>query len=959
MSAQGGEKVSPGVEFNLLGPFEVVVDGAPVPLGGPRQQAVLALLLLESGHPLSAERMLDTVWDGRPPASAASTLYAYIARLRKVLGSAGGALQRVSGGYVLDVPTERVDVWRFDAAVGRALGLTGTATANQVVEFLDEALSWWRGPLLEGLSDDAPWVLTLRTRFEDRRLAAVEALAQAQLELGRHELAVDVLDEMVQHNPHREAMVALLMTALYRAGRQADALAAYHRCRMALDDDLGLEPSQPLRDLHLAVLEQRPDLHWSPPVRRPARRWLPLRNPRFFGRTHLLEVITRLLQDNLLVAASGLGGTGKTELALEIAHLHRGYTCWINAENDATMVASFTSIAAERGIRTDQARDHSHLLRMLFSEFDDESDPLLVFDNAGDPAAIRPYLPPLGQAKILVTSRSAAWGSLGASLQIGPFTDAESASFLVERTRLQDPVTARQLAADLGNLPLACAQAAAFIEQSGVDLREYRELFQRSSRQLLERGAPDGYGGTVGTTWQIGFNRVAADAPQAAYLLEVLAFLSPDGVPTRLVRELFGPAGTAGVADPDLAVADAVAHLRQFSLIDRDGSTLRVHRLVQAVVRSRLDPLDQQQRLTTAVGLLTAVEPGDPTDPGSWARWAMLAPHLLVLGTLADELMLRSVPLVALMRTSAAYLRQRGSVRAACAMMGTAMTLGLRDLDDPQVLGEMHSELGDFYDARGDVHAAREEHAKAIDLLVGQLDPADFRLALARARFGHLLHCEGDEQGAITTLEAVLPALAESVDHRYLARAWIDLGYTYWAAGGLQKSVSDLDRSAVAFEQAGRILAALPAPARALYAEAASGLGMVRQDQGDLDLASELLERALAALIELHGDVDHPDIAQLCDKQGYLLRLRGDVEGAVRLHTRAHRILSATLGDTDPRAAMALTNLGVAQLAAGDVAAASVAQRSAHALLVAAYGPEHPNVQIVQSRLVELQAVHS
>jgi tetratricopeptide (TPR) repeat protein len=144
-----------------------------------------------------------------------------------------------------------------------------------------------------------------------------------------------------------------------------------------------------------------------------------------------------------------------------------------------------------------------------------------------------------------------------------------------------------------------------------------------------------------------------------------------------------------------------------------------------------------------------------------------------------------------------------------------------------------------------------------------------------------------------------------------------------------------------------------------LFAEAASGLGMVRQDQGDLDLASELISRALSALIELHGDIDHPDIAQLCDKQGYLLRLRGDVAGAVRQHSRAHRILAAALGDTDPRAAMALTNLGVAQLAAGDVAAASAAQRSAHELLVAAYGPEHPNVQIVQSRLVELESVHS
>jgi DNA-binding SARP family transcriptional activator len=371
--------------------------------------------------------MLDTIWDGRPPPSAASTLYAYIARLRKLLGNAGMSLQRVSGGYVFDVPADQVDVWRFDAVVGRALALRGATTSNQVVELLEQALSWWRGPLLEGLSDDAAWKAAPRARFEDRRLAAVEVLAQAQLELGRHELAIDALEDLVQLHPHREAAVALFMVALYRAGRQADALAAYHRCRSTLDDDLGIEPSLRLRDLQVAVLEQRPELHWAPPIRRPARRWLPLRNPRFFGRAEVLGALTTLLRDNSLVAASGLGGTGKTELALEIAHSHRGYTCWINAENDAAMVASFTSIAAERGIRTDQARDHSHLLRMLWSELGEETDPLLVFDNAGDPAAIRPYLPPLGQARILVTSRSAAWGSLGASLQIGPFTAEESA----------------------------------------------------------------------------------------------------------------------------------------------------------------------------------------------------------------------------------------------------------------------------------------------------------------------------------------------------------------------------------------------------------------------------------------------------------------------------------------------------------------------------------------------------
>jgi tetratricopeptide (TPR) repeat protein len=255
------------------------------------------------------------------------------------------------------------------------------------------------------------------------------------------------------------------------------------------------------------------------------------------------------------------------------------------------------------------------------------------------------------------------------------------------------------------------------------------------------------------------------------------------------------------------------------------------------------------------------------------------------------------------------------------------------------------------------VHRARQEHAKAIELLAGRLDPGDLRLAIARARLGHLQHCEGDELGAIQTLQSVLPALRDSEDLRHLARAWIDLGYTYWSAGGMQKSAADLERAAAAFEEAGRIVGDLPTPAPALFAEAASGLGVVRQDQGNLHLAHLLIGQALTALIELHGDIDHPDIAQMCDKQGYVLRLLGDVEGAVRQHTRAYRMLSATFGGTDPRTAMALTNLGVAQLAAGDGVAAAEAQRRAHELLIAAYGPHHPNVRIVQERLLEPRTV--
>jgi len=367
---------------------------------------------------------------------------------------------------------------------------------------------------------------------------------------------------------------------------------------------------------------------------------------------------------------------------------------------------------------------------------------------------------------------------------------------------------------------------------------------------------------------------------------------------------------------------------------------------VQAVVRSRLDPATRLKRLTSAAELLIGTDPGDPDDPASWRAWSATAPHALVLGRLASESE-SPPPLMALLRSTASYLRQRGLFRSACDALSTAVDVAIHGHVDARTLGEMRSELGDLHDLAGDVHAARDEHARALELLEQEHSPEDERIVLARARLGHLLNCAGDSRAAITLLQDAVPTLRTSSGARHLIKACVDLGYACWAAGELAKAEASFQE---ALDELARAQVALPE----LYAEAMSGLGMVRQDQGDLVLAAQLIEGALAVLGEVFGEDDHPTLAQAHDKHGFVLRLHGKVAAAIDAHIEAHRMLSTTVGESDPRTAMALSNLGLAYRDAGRIAESVGAQQQAHELLLHSYGPEHRNTRFVAERLNEL-----
>ena len=244
------------MQFRLLGPLEVVEDATPIQLGGAKQRAVLAHLLLRANRVVPAERLIDEVWEDDPPAAARNVLQTYVSRLRKALGDE--RLERRSGGYVLHADPAEVDTERFGslAAEARRRAAVDPAAA---IELYREADGLWRGPALDDLADQ-PSLRGHIAQLEELRTAAEEDRIVAELSLGRHAELVPELENLTALHPLRETPWAHLITALYRSGRQADALAAYRRARAVLVEELGLEPSAGLRQLEQQVLQHDPEL---------------------------------------------------------------------------------------------------------------------------------------------------------------------------------------------------------------------------------------------------------------------------------------------------------------------------------------------------------------------------------------------------------------------------------------------------------------------------------------------------------------------------------------------------------------------------------------------------------------------------------------------------------------------------------------------------------------------------
>jgi YVTN family beta-propeller protein len=254
-------------EFGILGPLEASRSGRALPLGGPRQRAVLALLLLEANRVVSMDRLAEDVWSGNPPEGWVTTLQTYVSHLRHALepdrapGAAGEVLVTRGRGYLLRVGREQLDVARFQDGFTAGRAALEAGRCAEAAQTLRQALDLWRSGVLADLAD-YPFTRPEAARLEELRLAALEARIDADLALGRHDELTAELEQLVAEHPLRERLHGQLMLALYRCGRQADALAAYQRVRDLLTGELGIDPGQPLQRLHASVLAHDPALDW-------------------------------------------------------------------------------------------------------------------------------------------------------------------------------------------------------------------------------------------------------------------------------------------------------------------------------------------------------------------------------------------------------------------------------------------------------------------------------------------------------------------------------------------------------------------------------------------------------------------------------------------------------------------------------------------------------------------------
>jgi serine/threonine protein kinase/ABC-type glycerol-3-phosphate transport system substrate-binding protein len=243
------------MRIGVLGPLEVSREGRPVALGGPKQRAVLAHLVVRANHVVPAETLIDQVWGDEPPVAARNSLQSYVSHLRKALGP--DRLEGRAPGYVLHLAPEELDASRFETLLAEAGGTGGDT--DRAAAILREALALWRGPAFADLAGE-PALDGEITRLDELRLRAVEMRVEADLAAGRHGAVVAELEVLTRQHPLRERLWGSLMLALYRSGRQADGLATYGRARETLAEELGVDPSPELRNLHERILRQDPDL---------------------------------------------------------------------------------------------------------------------------------------------------------------------------------------------------------------------------------------------------------------------------------------------------------------------------------------------------------------------------------------------------------------------------------------------------------------------------------------------------------------------------------------------------------------------------------------------------------------------------------------------------------------------------------------------------------------------------
>jgi predicted ATPase/DNA-binding SARP family transcriptional activator len=447
------------LEFRILGPLEVLRDGEPLRLGGPKQRATLAILLLGANRVVSVERLADDLYAGAPPATSVTQVQRQVSDLRRILGA--DTIETRPPGYVLRVDREALDLDRFEGWTRDAIEALGRSEPEVAARLFHRALDLWRGAPLADLTYES-FAQSAITHLEELRLAALEHRFDAELELGRHGQVLPELEALVIDHPLRERLRVQLMLALYRAGRQTEALDVYQGISRVLRDELGVEPSPELRLIQRSILRHDPDLLRTGPTTTP----LPVQPTSFVGRLDEVAKLVALARRNnvRVITVSGPGGCGKSRLALEAAAdcaLDEEEIVWVPLAPliDSSLVQP--TIAEALGVVGDPAAHiGNRKLLLLLDNFEH------LVDAAPQLTRLLELSPNL---RLLVTSRERLKIRGEHEFVVGPLARDDAIELFRQRAQALQPdfqseALVDELCERLDDLPLALELAAARIK---------------------------------------------------------------------------------------------------------------------------------------------------------------------------------------------------------------------------------------------------------------------------------------------------------------------------------------------------------------------------------------------------------------------------------------------------------------------------------------------------------------
>ena len=705
------------------------------------------------------------------------------------------------------------------------------------------------------------------------------------------------------------------------------------------------------------------------------------RNPTFTGREQALAALAGRLGQGAAVAVTqalqGAGGVGKTALAVEYAYRHRAEfdaAWWVRAEEPATLVGDLADLAV--ALRLPGAGQADQYLAVLAVRrwLDDHDRWLLVLDNAQAPdtptglevplTRLVDLLPQVPHGQVLVTSRDASWEEHASLAELEVFTPEEAVAFLLARSGSSDEAASIEIAGLLGWLPLALEQAGAYVRETRLPLAGYLDRLRQFPALTLTKGrARDrNPADTVASTWQVSLDRVQS-VPGAASLLEVCAFLGPEGIPRELFAQHLDPlAGDLTVLARDpFALDEAIAALRRFALAKASEQTLTVHRLVQQVVRDGLDLDEHRHRAAAALRLVYAAFPADHANPEAWPGYGRLLPHALAVSGHAQALEIEPGSAAWLLNEAGSYLLRRADYAQARALFERALSIREARLgeDHPETATSLN-DLAHVLREQGELDRARPLIKRALAIVEVRYGADHPETANSFTNLALLLHAQGDLGGALALHQRAL-AIREArygADHPETAWSLTDLADVLRDQGDLDRARPLLER-ALAIREA-RLGADHPDTAWSLL-----DLARVLHDQGDLPAARTLHERALA-IHEGRLGADHPDTAGSLSNLGKVMADQGDLDGARTLHARALAIREARLGSDHPHTADSLSNLADVLANQDDLVAARRLHQRALAIYEARLGPDHPataeslhNLADVLANQGDLNSAHS